>query len=368
MQARRFGSVCELPARYDAAFEQAARRTPFLSRPWLENFQRTVVAPGEATPVFAVESAQAEQACGVLPCWKPGANQPGTTAQLQGLCNYYASLFGPVLPWPSVHGEALVDALVQALVRAPEASPRVRLAPLPADDGQLDALERAFRRHGWWTRRFFCFGNWYLPSRDLSYASFLDQRPAALRNTLRRRQRQFDRLPEARLELITGGADLERGLAAYRRVYALSWKQPEPYGEFIPGLVRALAGEGWLRLGVAWMGDRPVAAQIWVVGHGVASIYKLAYDSRLRNLSAGTLLTGMLLRHVLDEERVREVDYLTGDERYKRDWMSHRRERWGLAAFDPRTVSGFLAGAGNLASQWGQQLWRRAWPPNPIRD
>jgi hypothetical protein len=41
---------------------------------------------------------------------------------------------------------------------------------------------------------------------------------------------------------------------------------------------------------------------------------------------------------------VAEVDYLIGDDAYKQDWMSHRRERWGIVAYNPRTLFG-LAGA-----------------------
>jgi hypothetical protein len=37
------------------------------------------------------------------------------------------------------------------------------------------------------------------------------------------------------------------------------------------------------------------------------------------------------------------VDYLTGDDNYKRDWMSQRRERWGILALNPRTPLGALA-------------------------
>ena len=49
------------------------------------------------------------------------------------------------------------------------------------------------------------------------------------------------------------------------------------------------------------------------------------------------------MEHVLDVDKVREVDYLTGDDKYKQDWMSHRRERWGILAMNPRTVRGALA-------------------------
>jgi hypothetical protein len=35
-----------------------------------------------------------------------------------------------------------------------------------------------------------------------------------------------------------------------------------------------------------------------------------------------------MLEHALGGDKVSEVDYLTGDDNYKSNWMSHRRERW----------------------------------------
>ena len=86
-----------------------------------------------------------------------------------------------------------------------------------------------------------------------------------------------------------------------------------------------------------------MAAQLWIVNHGKASIFKLAYDESLPQYAAGTILTGHLMAHVIDHDKVMEVDYLIGDDPYKRSWMSHRRERWGIVAYNPRTVLGLLA-------------------------
>jgi CelD/BcsL family acetyltransferase involved in cellulose biosynthesis len=41
---------------------------------------------------------------------------------------------------------------------------------------------------------------------------------------------------------------------------------------------------------------------------------------------------------------VRTIDYGTGDDAYKQDWMAERRTLWRIEAFNPRTLRG-LAGA-----------------------
>jgi len=97
---------------------------------------------------------------------------------------------------------------------------------------------------------------------------------------------------------------------------------------------------GMLRLGFARLGERTIAAQLWIVDRQKASIYKVAYHEQFASYSPGTVLTAHLLQHVIDKDRVREVDFLIGDDQYKRMWMSDRRERWGIVAYNPRTLIG----------------------------
>ena len=100
------------------------------------------------------------------------------------------------------------------------------------------------------------------------------------------------------------------------------------------------ADQGWLRLGILTLGYDVIAAQLWLVKSNKASIYKLAYVKGFEPFSPGSLLTQAMMRQAIDVDGVNEVDYLTGDDAYKRDWMSHRRERWGIVAFHLGTLRG----------------------------
>lgn len=272
--------------------------------------------------------------------------------RMQALANYYTALYAPL--WRGAPSASALRALCAAWGRDRPRWDVVDIHPLDPASEDFDALMQALRAAGFLTYRYFRFGNWYLPSRALSFAAYWDARPSALRNTYRRKARAYARDGRGRLEIVSGGDALEPALDAYARVYGASWKVPEPYPRFMPGLIRLAARLGWLRLGVAWYDDQPVAAQVWLVTAGRAAIYKLAYDERHAGLSAGTLLTAHLMQHVLDVDRVDEVDYLIGDEPYKRDWMSHRRERWGIVAYNARTWRGCL---GALRQSLGE--WRR---------
>lgn len=203
-------------------------------------------------------------------------------------------------------------------------------------------LRQTMRATGFVSFPYFCFGNWFLPVQNQSFNDYASSLPSAIRNTLKRKRSKFD-AAGGRLEIVAGGSRLNDAITAYQTIYAASWKRPEPFPGFMPALMQTCAAQGWLRLGIAWIKDQPVAVQFWIMYGKRASIYKLAYDERFSAYSAGTLLSAHLLELALDQEHVEEVDYLAGDDPYKSHWMSCRRERWGIIAYNPRTFSG-LAG------------------------
>jgi CelD/BcsL family acetyltransferase involved in cellulose biosynthesis len=91
---------------------------------------------------------------------------------------------------------------------------------------------------------------------------------------------------------------------------------------------------------------------------GTAFIHKLAYIEEAKPLSPGTSLSAALFQTVIDEDKVRFVDFGTGDDPYKRDWMEQQRHRWQLQAIDPRAVSQWGALGRMLASTLVARLKR----------
>ncbi len=175
---------------------------------------------------------------------------------------------------------------------------------------------------------------------------------------MRRKLARFAREQDCRFEVIAGPDQIEPGIAAYEQVYAKSWKEPEPYPRFNAALMRALAPGGALRLGLLWHGATPIAAQFWAVAYGRAIVFKLAHDEAHKPLSPGTVLTAMMLRRLLDEEHVSEIDFGRGDDPYKQLWTSERRPRIGLLAIDPRRPAGLAALAADALGR-ARRRWRR---------
>jgi hypothetical protein len=255
-------------------------------------------------------------------------------------------VFGPVTDYGAADLRERVQGPVARI--ASENWALVDLHPLEAE--MASVLAGGFRDARWWVQRYFCFGNWYLPLEGMGFNRYMSARPARLRNTLRRKGGRF-RGAGGTLEVVSDRDGLRRCADEFQQVYARSWKRAEPFPGFIPGLVEALGERGWVRIGVARLAGAPAAAQIWILANGVAHIYKLAHDSGLGAYSPGSLLTARMMEQVIEDDRVEAVDFLMGDEAYKRDWMTHRRERLGILAFNPRRARGLAAAVRHIGGR-----------------
>lgn len=257
-------------------------------------------------------------------------------------------------PYTCVYTPSLTATGAAAFARLCRSGGVCRIDAVPAEWDGIAALLAGARSAGLLPLRFDHFGNWSENVSAESWASYLAARPGALRETVRRRLRNAARLSDARFDLVTGGDAVERGAAMYDDVYARSWKDPEPYAGFNPALMRGMAAEGALRLGVWSIGGTAVAAQFWVVWRGEAIVLKLAHDEAFKAHSPGTVLTALMLRHLLDTEHVGRIDFGRGDDAYKQGWARERRQRIGFLLANPWHPAGAVAlvrhAAGRLRS------------------
>jgi len=243
--------------------------------------------------------------------------------QIHCLANWYVFRIVPLFT-AQADRACMLDALASDLAGQ---APHLVLSPLPDDAGEATSIAAALRKAGWWAFVERCDVNHVLPVAGRSYAQYLADRPGRLRNTLRRKAGRIDIAIETTFDPAIW--------AEYEAVYAQSWKGEEGCPDFLREFARQEAAAGRLRLAIGRTNGVPVAAQFWTVEAGTAFIHKLAHLDSARDLSAGTLLTAALLAQVIDGDGVDLVDFGTGDEPYKRDWMEAVRPRYRIEAFRP---------------------------------
>lgn len=247
--------------------------------------------------------------------------------RLDSFINWYAFIWRP-LASDTEASPALLQAMARDLRKRAK---RIVLSPLPDEDNTATMLEQAFRTAGWFVQRQACDINHVLRINGRSYAAYLAERPGTLRTTLARKGK--------RVNVSICNEFQQDKWDTYEEIYANSWKPSEGNPAFLKQFAQTESAAGRLRLGIAHHDDRPVAAQFWTVENGTAYIHKLAHRADAQRLSPGTTLTAGLMEHVIDNDRVELVDFGTGDDTYKSDWMEEVRLRFRLDCHNPMRVA-----------------------------
>ena len=196
----------------------------------------------------------------------------------------------------------------------------------------LKPLLAGLSRPGRALLRYAHFGRWWENLGGRTFPEYLAGRDGALREVIRRKGARLER-DGATFAMVGAGSSVtqtEAAIADYEAVYAESWKEAEPFPAFQPTLMRRLAEAGWLRLAICRLGGRPIAAQLWVVVAGTATVLKLAHDAAFDRASPGTVLTAFAIRTLMENDQVATLDFGRGDDPYKRGWATSRSPHIGV--------------------------------------
>lgn len=240
----------------------------------------------------------------------------GSTEQrtLVALSNYYSPEFKPLQHIDSgIGAEQLWTVVLAAISTLWPAWQQLKLQPIAATTAaQIQqncpahvSMSEANYSHNW---RAFATSN----------TSYWQNRQSQLVNTIRRKKKKLLQL----------GADIQihrqltpELLSAYWHIYQHSWKQAEPSTDFINWLLQFSSDQGQLRLGLLQINGAPVAFQFWLVQQQQAAIVKLSQDQAFDALSPGSVLMAAMIDDVMTKDGVTELDFLTGNDEYKAQWM-----------------------------------------------
>lgn len=295
------------------------------------NVLQALTAQGAAAPFDRAEWYALLAETGITPLIAVASEGDHTAAlalteadgRITPLRNWYSFTWRAHAP-AGPAGDRLLEALARGLKTR---GYRITLEPVPGEDGSAERLARAFRAAGWQVAVAECDTNHVLPVAGRSFAAYWDSRPGTLRTTLKRKGKNVT------TEVITR---FDPALwDEYEAIYAASWKPAEDQPEMLRAFAAAEGAAGRLRLGVARADGMAVAAQCWTVENSIAYIHKLAHLESHKPLSAGTTLSAAMFQHVIDSDRVELVDFGTGDQSYKADWMEAVRPRYRIDCLNP---------------------------------
>lgn len=236
-------------------------------------------------------------------------------------------------------------ALAQMLAGLKRRFHTLTLGPVRTADGSAQRIADALSTAGWRVWVDESGHNHWLDTQNRSFDEWWAARPGALRSTVARKSKK--NLVTVRIADRFSDADWD----AYEHVYQNSWKPTELTPAFLRELAKSESQNGRLRLGLASIDGAPVATQFWLCDGETAYIHKLAHVSGHDALSPGTLLTHAMFRHAFDVDAVRTIDFGTGDDGYKRDWMEASAPLATIVAYDARQGAAWPAMARQTLSR-----------------
>lgn len=211
--------------------------------------------------------------------------------------------------------------------------------PVDVHTPEWNLMIDALKRTGYSLRYEPVQSNWY-HRLESDYSQYIGSRPTQLKNTIRRKYKLLEKTHQHSIKIYNSRSNVDEVIEAYQLVYENSWKQPEPSLEFIPDLIRYLANSNTLYMGVLMVEDQAIATQLWVLQNQTAYIYKLAYDKKYRKLSPGTVLMADMIRQVMESENINRLDFMSGDDEYKKMWMNEKTIKYRALAFDRKSIFG----------------------------
>lgn len=165
-----------------------------------------------------------------------------------------------------------------------------------------------------------------------SWAEYLEFRSSGFRKSLRRKMRRLTALGRVRLETLTGGEALEKGLADGLYIEAEGWKgsnntailsQPAVAG-FYKELAEKMAAREQLRLHFLTLDNVRIAFDYSLVANRCLYTLKAGHGSAHARFSPGTLLLGLIVQRAHEEGLV-GVDLLGDTDEFKMHWTDATR-------------------------------------------
>jgi Acetyltransferase (GNAT) domain len=257
-------------------------------------------------------------------------------AKSGGLSNWYSMAFRPVFGGDLGEGQKLVllRALAKRMARSRRVTPLLELAPVPVADGTSALIKQAFEKGGWTCLRHESSTSWTANVAGMTFEDYWAARPGQLRSTYQRKLKKSD----FQIEILTKFD--EAAWADYQSVYADSWKTTEGSAAFLSETAAFESKAGCFRMGIARLEGQAVAAQFWTVDQGVAYIHKLAHREEVKEMSPGTILSAALFRHVIDVDKVAVIDFGTGNDGFKADWMDRSEPLHTIRLFKKLSLRG----------------------------
>ena len=235
----------------------------------------------------------------------------------------------------------------------------IDLYPLSEHEQNVNVLLKVIKKAGCQNRYQPYSTSFFSRTLASTGDDYINTRSAATRQNLRRRKRGLEKLGDLEFRMIASPKNIDQYIEYYYQVYARSWKKREEVGPTFHGdLAKLAADKGWLRLGMLFFDNIPIAAEFCILSDSAAVFLKIAYDEGFRKYGPGNIVMSETIKHMIDNDSITKIDLGLGDEAYKRSWVDQEREMSRLMLFNNNFKGRLLSVLLNKAAPHYRQFKR----------
>lgn len=339
MEVVRFSNLDELQS-HQVVWDQMTGGVPFRSWAWLATWWHHYAAMGQ---LYVLGVFDHGQLVGIAPWYRTTTLQHGRTLRCLGdgeVCSEYATIL-----CESGVEQAVADALACWLLQVTGSDHWDVIELAPTDPGDLvsSLLAEQMADRGCYLHSTAGHGCWrvVLPS---TWDEYLGRLSKERRKKIRRMQRQYVDSGKAVWHTVTTPEQLavaQRILIDLHQQRRNSLGQPgcfvsPRYHAFHDEVMARLLQQAQLALHWVEFEGRPIAAEYQLLGSDTVYCYQGGIAPKDAHLSPGQIATLFTFKEAI-EQGYRILDFLRGNEPYKRQWRAHFRPNVELRIIAGRT-------------------------------
>jgi CelD/BcsL family acetyltransferase involved in cellulose biosynthesis len=154
-----------------------------------------------------------------------------------------------------------------------------------------------------------------------NFETYLDSLNSKQRHEVRRKLRRLYEEGNIQYRFIGSGPELSAALETFFRMFVESRQDKAEFltdymKQYFRAIVKAMADDGILRLGILELDGKPVAEILCFEYQGCLYLYNSGYDPQYVGLSAGVLSKVLAIKYCIDKG-IKKFDFLKGAEPYK---------------------------------------------------
>lgn len=349
MKFTHYHSICALSDSAHSLMQQQSHNNLYLSKLWFSTMISAGLETDAKVSIYAVESESDD--CLALLLLRSPAGQNGSKFSkwvqskhsLASLTNFQASFYAVLIDTEACGAVQIIETLVKKLSELKPAIHLIDLNLMSSHSVAYQTLHRQFKHSGFSSFPYVYKGNWFESFNFASFDEYLSARSKSNKKSIKnyqRKQRKLAREGRLVVKMFSSQEQVDEALAVYEKIYCSSWKQADLFDGFYPQLIKAAAVQGSLRFLCLYVDEQPVAFEFAIVTGTQCVMMRTAYIQSYQNESVGSIAILLMIQHVIEYDKITQIDFGTDDDRYKSTWVTERRERCGIISFNRYTPLG----------------------------